>query len=97
MKEKLKDAAWPLTMGLASSINVIGAGLAIWSDYRKDPDQSINTAYAANMGTSLMYASANIYQGVRVLCREDRPTIGEHTALLNEQRERDVEKGIIRN
>jgi len=95
MKEKLKDASWPFVMGLASSINVIGAGLAIWSDYQKDPNHAINTAYATSGGTSLLYAGINIYQAARIICREDKPIVGEHTALLSAQR--DIEKGIQRN
>jgi len=59
MKDKLQEAKWPATMLFASSINLIGAGVAILLGADKTSDGKINPFFYTAALTSLIYTVGN--------------------------------------
>lgn len=93
-KEKIKSAAWPLTMCVASTANMIGAAVQVSIEYTSTG--KIAPFPATAMATSALYSVSNGLQAYKQLTT--KPVIGEQTRLINQRRNslNDLEKGIKR-
>ena len=80
MKDKIKDAGWPIAQCAASCISAAGNAAAMYAD--SVAGRPMNPAYGAILTSNALYIGANGLAAYRILTAPPKPVVGVHTEAV---------------